>query len=186
MGKTKKFALAAVITIIAALLLYRFYVIPNILYPTKYSEYVDKYSEEYGLEKTVVYAVIKAESGFDAGDRSHTGARGLMQIMPETGEWAAELIGIEEYDAEKLYDPETNIHIGCWYLRYLLDMFENNLPTALAAYNAGLGNVSRWLEDTSYSADGSSLDLIPYKETDGYIEKTMKYIDDYNRYYEEL
>ena len=98
-------SLAAVITIIAALLLYRFYVIPNILYPTKYSEYVDKYSEEYGLEKTVVYAVIKAESGFDAGDRSHTGARGLMQIMPETGEWAAELIGIEEYDAEKLYDP---------------------------------------------------------------------------------
>ena len=71
-------------------------------------------------------------------------------------------------------------------MRYLLDMFENNLPTALAAYNAGLGNVSRWLEDASYSADGSSLDLIPYKETDGYIEKTMKYIDDYNRYYEEL
>ena len=65
-----------------------------------------------------------------------------MQIMPETGEWAAELMGMSEYDSEMLYDPETNIHIGCWYLRYLLDMYEGNLPTALAAYNAGLGNVS--------------------------------------------
>ncbi len=186
MKKTKKFAVAAVLIILAALIVYRFYAVPNIIYPTKYSEYVDKYSDEYDVEKTVVYAVIKAESGFDANNRSHTGARGLMQIMPETGEWAAELIGIEDYDAEKLYDPDTNIHIGCWYLRYLLDMYENNLPTALAAYNAGLGNVSRWLEDNSYSADGSSLDMIPYKETEGYIEKTMRYIDGYNKYYEEL
>lgn len=185
MRRSGKFAAAAVL-MLAVLLLYRFYAVPDILYPTKYSEYVDRYSNEYELDKTVIYAVIKAESGFDTDNRSHTGARGLMQIMPETGQWAADMMGLDGYDAEKLYEPDTNIHIGCWYLRYLLDMYEGNLPTALAAYNAGLGNVSRWLEDPTYSADGSSLDTVPYKETEGYVEKTLKYIEGYEKYYKEL
>ena len=111
MRKSVKLAATAVILLLLGLLLYRFYVIPKVLYPTKYSDFVERYSEEYELEETVVYAVIKAESGFDASDRSRTGARGLMQIMPETGEWAAELMGMSEYDSEMLYDPETNIYI---------------------------------------------------------------------------
>ena len=109
-----------------------------------------------------------------------------MQIMPETGEWAAELMGMSEYDSEMLYDPETNIHIGCWYLRYLLDMYEGNLPTALAAYNAGLGNVSKWLVNPEYSKDGENLDSVPYTETDGYVKKTLKYMEKYEKYHEEL
>lgn len=103
MRKRTKRVGAIVILLLAALLLYRYFVIPNLLYPTKYSEYVDRYSEEYELDKAVIYAVIKAESSFDADNRSRTGARGLMQIMPETGEWAAEVMGLNEYDAEKLY-----------------------------------------------------------------------------------
>ncbi len=186
MGKRIKYTAVSAVIILAGLLLYRFYVIPKVLYPIKYSDFVDRYSEEYELEKNIIYAVIKAESGFDASDRSHTGARGLMQIMPETGEWAAELIGLNGYDSEQLYDPETNIHIGCWYLRYLLDMYDNNLSTALAAYNAGLGNVSKWLDDPEYSADGANLDIVPYKETDGYVKKTLEYMEKYEKYYEEL
>lgn len=186
MRKSVKLAATAVILLLLGLLLYRFYIIPKVLYPTKYSDFVERYSEEYELEETVVYAVIKAESGFDASDRSRTGARGLMQIMPETGEWAAELMGMSEYDSEMLYDPETNIHIGCWYLRYLLDMYEGNLPTALAAYNAGLGNVSKWLVNPEYSKDGENLDSVPYTETDGYVKKTLKYMEKYEKYHEEL
>lgn len=186
MRKRTKRVGAIVILLLAALLLYRYFVIPNLLYPTKYSEYVDRYSEEYELDKAVIYAVIKAESSFDADNRSRTGARGLMQIMPETGEWAAEVMGLNEYDAEKLYEPDTNIHIGCWYLRYLLDMYDGKLSAALAAYNAGLGNVSKWLVNPEYSSDGNTLDVVPYKETDGYVEKTLKYMEKYNKYYEEL
>lgn len=182
----KKYAAAAAILFLAALLLYRFYVIPNVLYPVKYSDYVDRYAQEYMLDKKTVYAVIKAESGFDPSDRSHTGARGLMQIMPETGQWAAEVMGLGGYEPDKLYEPETNIHIGCWYLRYLLDMYDDNLPTALAAYNAGLGNVSKWLGNPDYSSDGSSLDNVPYKETDGYVKKTLDYMDKYDKYHKEL
>ena len=93
---------------------------------------------------------------------------------------------MSEYDSEMLYDPETNIHIGCWYLRYLLDMYESNLPTALAAYNAGLGNVSKWLVNPEYSKDGENLDSVPYTETDGYVKKTLKYMEKYEKYHEEL
>lgn len=172
--------------IIAAVLVYRVYVIPKILYPTKYIEYVDKYSAEYNLEKTVVFAVIKAESGFNENNRSKTGARGLMQIMPETGEWAAGIIEIESYSDDMLYDPDMNIRIGCWYLRYLLDMYDDNLSTALAAYNAGCGTVNKWLKDEKYSLDGETLDNVPYAETDGYVFKTLKYNDAYNTYHKEL
>lgn len=172
--------------IIAAVLVYRVYVIPKILYPTKYIEYVDKYSAEYNLDKTVVFAVIKAESGFNENNRSKTGARGLMQIMPETGEWAAGIIEIESYSDDMLYDPDMNIRIGCWYMRYLLDMYDDNLSTALAAYNAGCGTVNKWLKDEKYSLDGETLDNVPYAETDGYVFKTLKYNDAYNRYHKEL
>ncbi|MDD5945617.1 MAG: lytic transglycosylase domain-containing protein [Clostridia bacterium] len=184
--KNKRGIAAAVIVILALLLIYRFYVVPKVLYPVKYSEYVDKYSEEYDVDKKLVYAVIKAESGFDASNRSRTGARGLMQIMPDTGKWAAELIEIDDYSPDMLYEPDTNIHIGCWYLRYLLDMYEDNMPTALAAYNAGLGNVSKWLADGEYSSDGNTLDNIPYGETEKYVEKTIKYMEKYDRYYDEF
>jgi len=174
------------IFIIASIMVYRVYIIPKYIYPTKYIEYVNKYADEYNLEKPFVFAVIKAESGFNQNNRSKTGARGLMQIMPDTGEWAAEKIGIDNYSDDMLYDPDINIHIGCWYLRYLLDMYDENLSTALAAYNAGCGTVNKWLKDEKYSSDGQSLDNVPYDETDGYIVRTLKYNDAYNRYHKEL
>ena len=65
-------------------------------------------------------------------------------------------------------------------------MYDGKLSTALAAYNAGLGNVSKWLVNPEYSSDGNTLDVVPYKETDGYVEKTLKYMEKYNKYYEEL
>lgn len=186
MRKSIKSILKVIIFIIAAMIIYRIYIIPKVIYPTKYIEYVDKYAAEYNLKKAIVFAVIKAESGFNENNRSKTGARGLMQIMPETGKWAAEIIEIENYSDDMLYDPDTNIHIGCWYLRYLLDMYEENLSTALAAYNAGCGTVNKWLEDKKYSSDGHTLDNVPYAETDGYVFKTLEYSDAYNRYHKEL
>lgn len=186
MKKTIRFIVVTAIILACAFLAYRFYIVPKFMYPVKFSEQVNRYCEEYELDKKLIYSVIKAESGFDESNRSHTGARGLMQIMPETGEWAAKTMGLNEYSSENLYEADTNIHIGCWYIRYLIDMYNGNTITALAAYNAGHGNVSKWLKDSQYSSDGITLDSIPYAETRGYIEKTMKYMEKYDKYYEEL
>ena len=153
------------------------------LYPKKYSDYVEFYSKEYNLDENLVYSIIKAESKFKEDAVSRKGAKGLMQIGDGTRDWAAEELKLEKVD---IFKPQDNIRIGCWYLRYLLDMYDGKLETSLAAYNAGCGNVNKWLADSQYSSDGETLDSIPYKETDGYVEKTVKYMSAYEKYYKEL
>ena len=99
-------------------------------------------------------------------------AKGLMQIGEITGEWAAELLDMEQYQKQMLFEPNINIQIGCWYLNKLTNQF-GTTQTALAAYNAGSGNVSKWLQDSHYSDDGKTLIDIPYGETKRYVKKVM-------------
>lgn len=152
-------------------------------YPLTYSEYVEKYSVEYGVDKNLVYSVIKAESGFDPKAVSPREAKGLMQILDSTGEWAAEKIKIENFENSMLLEPETNIRIGCWYIARLLKQYNQDIELALAAYNAGSGNVSKWLKDNSISSDGKTLDRIPFEETENYVGKIKKYNNIYKRLY---
>lgn len=166
----KRAVLAVILVLIAAAVL-RFFVIPRYVLPLKYSEYVEKYSEQYGVDKYLVYAVIHSESSFESEALSHKDAKGLMQITPDTGKWAAEIIGIEDFDEEDLFDPETNIRIGCWYISRLMNQFDGIEKTAVAAYNAGSGKVAGWLSDKAYSADGKNLDTIPYEETLKYVKR---------------
>ena len=110
------------------------------LYPRKYSVYVEKYSKEYNLDENFVYSIIKAESKFNPKALSHKGAKGLMQIADITRDWA-----IVELDLDEnidIYDPETNIMIGCWYLNRLYKEF-GDTDLVIAAYNGGSGNVSK-------------------------------------------
>lgn len=164
-----------IITFVVFLLLvagiFRFFVVPEYILPKKYSEFVEKYSEEYNIDEYLVYSVIHAESGFKKEAVSHKAAIGLMQITESTGQWAAEKIGIEGFETDNLHDPETNIKIGCWYLSELLKQFDGEISTALAAYNAGNGKVSGWLSDPEYSNDGKTLFKIPYEETLNYVRK---------------
>jgi soluble lytic murein transglycosylase len=155
------------------------------MYPLTYSEYVERYSEEYELDKNLVFSMIKAESGFDANAVSPRNAKGLMQIMDDTGEWAAEKMKITDFEVAQLMEPETNIRIGCWYIARLLKQYEQNTELALAAYNAGSGNVSKWLKDESISKDGRTLDRIPFEETRNYVEKIKKYNTMYKKLYDE-
>ena len=153
------------------------------MYPLKYSELVVKYSSEYDLDRNLVYSIIKAESGFNDQAISPRDAKGLMQILDSTGEWAAEKIKIENFDSSMLMEPETNIRIGCWYIAKLLDQYSQNTELALAAYNAGSGNVSKWLKDTNISKNGKTLDRIPFEETENYVAKIKKYNNMYKRLY---
>ncbi|MDD6734977.1 MAG: lytic transglycosylase domain-containing protein [Clostridiales bacterium] len=148
--------------------------------PLKYEDSVVKYSEENGLDSYFVMAVIRAESGFD--HEAHSGlARGLMQITDDTAKWIAVQLGLE-YHEDMVEDPATNIKMGCFYLAYLMDIYENR-ETALAAYNAGMGNVNSWLKDPRYSDDGKSLYEIPYGETKRYVERVNKFERLYKKIY---
>ena len=149
-------------------------------FPLKYGGYIERYAGEYGLDKTLVAAVIYAESGFD--NTAHSGlARGLMQMTDATADWVAERLGIE-YEYDMAEEPEINIKMGCYYLSYLEETYRNT-ETALAAYNAGMGNVTKWLTDKSYSEDGKTLDDIPYKETRHYVKRVKIFEKVYKKLY---
>nr|WP_053986351.1 lytic transglycosylase domain-containing protein [Holtiella tumoricola] len=144
---------------------------PFVLYRRPYKEVVDTYSTRYGVDPLFVYSVMKAESGFEPKALSRSGAKGLMQIMNKTGSWGATECEIPYYSNDKLFDPEINIQIGCWYLAKLMNQYEGDQNLVLAAYNAGSGNVAKWRENTLYSKDGRVLHTIPFKETDRYVKK---------------
>lgn len=140
-------------------------------YPIGYRKYISEYSEEFDVDPHLVTAIINVESRYDKDAESQKGAKGLMQIAPITGQWASEVLGIEGYTEEDLFNPEMNIRIGTWYISRLLLEFDNNLDNVILAYNAGSGNVQKWLKDKDYSSDGKNIDHIPFKETRDYIAR---------------
>lgn len=152
------------------------------VYPIKYSEYVESYASEYSVDKYLVYAIIKTESGFDPDAVSNVGAKGLMQVMEKTAAEVNEKEGFGYTIPESLYDPEKNIRIGCCYLKKLMDTYSDAV-LAITAYNGGTGNVRKWLKDENLSNGEGGLSTIPYKETDNYVKKVMKAYDMYIKLY---
>ena len=149
------------------------------LYPKKYSDYVEFYSKEYNIDEDLVYSIIKAESKFKKDAVSRRGAKGLMQIGDGTRDWAMEELDIKDAD---IFEPEDNIRIGCWYLNTLYKEF-GKTDLVIAAYNGGSGNVKKWLSDEEYSKDGENLHIIPFSETDNYLDKVKKNYEQYNKLY---
>lgn len=153
-------------------------------YPLFHTDIIVKEAAAYELDPYFVAAVIYCESSGRETVVSHKGATGLMQIMPKTGEWIAEKLEMDDYSEERLKEPEVNIRMGCWYLSYLFKRYEGNSVHALAAYNAGPGNVSKWLEDPQYTQDGQLTD-IPFDETAAYVKKVLAAQEKYRELYEE-
>lgn len=118
---------------------------------SKYDPFIETYAAKYGVDPTLVRAVIQVESDFDPMCVSHKGARGLMQLMPATA---------KRFGVTKVHDPEQNIHGGVRYLAHLLELF-GDMPRALAAYNAGEGAVMKY---------GG---IPPYQETSTYVVRAM-------------
>ncbi len=144
----------------------------NIKYPIKYKDYIIKYADKYSLERELVASVINEESSYNSKAISKNGAIGLMQILPSTGEYIAKKLGDENYSTEKLFDEETNIRYGCYYLSYLKEKFSDK-KVYLSAYNAGETTVSMWLKDRELSGDGILLLDIPYNVTKNYTYKIL-------------
>ena len=134
-------------------------IIPRLRYSRKYSELVEKYSYEYGVPEYIVYSVIKVESDFDRYAVSSKGACGLMQLMPKTYGWLCDL---RNSDTKDIFDPEENVRYGVYFLSILYKRYKS-WDVALCAYNAGMGNVDKWLEDGSFD--------IKFNETENYLKK---------------
>ena len=147
-------------------------------YRLLYSDIVTEMAAEYGVDPYLAAAVIHCESSNNKDAVSPVGAVGLMQIMPDTGAWIAEKLEMEDFTEERLFEPEVNVRMGCWYIDYLTDRFHGNMTLVLAAYNAGPGNVQKWLEDERISENGT-LTEIPFPETERYIEKVQRAYEKY-------
>ena len=150
--------------------------IQKIIYKKDYQEYVQKYSQEYDVDENLVYALIKAESNFNANAESGKGAIGLMQLMESTAQDVCKKtdLNISNEDVkDKLLEPEININIGTKYLSILIQKY-GNVEIAIAAYNAGIGTVDTWIEKGIIKADGSDVENIPYKETNNYVRKILR------------
>jgi len=181
--KVKKIWLIVVLIIILLVAAALMEVVAKLVFPTKYSELVIRYSQMNSIDPYLVFSVIKAESGFNPMAVSGKNARGLMQISEKTGKWGAESLKIDNYSMELLFDPEINIMIGCWYLNNLMEEFNNNTDLVIAAYNGGSGNVRKWLSNKEYSISGEGLEKIPFSETRRYLNKVKRYWSIYEKLY---
>lgn len=153
------------------------------LYPLPYRETVWIHAGAHDLDPLLVAAVIRTESRWRPGATSPKGARGLMQIMPETGRWIARQKGWPDLDIDRLYEPELNIEFGAWYLAYLRQDFDGDVILALAAYNGGNQNVRRWLQEKRWSGEHQTLGQIPFAETREYVRRVIDAYERYQRLY---
>lgn len=158
-----------------------FSVYSTMTHPVKYSQTIQKYSKEYNIDPLLVLAVIKVESNFETSAVSNAGAKGLMQMMPETAKSILKDRN-QKYENNLITDPHKNIELGTYYLSYLLRQFHDR-DLAIAAYNGGIGNVNKWLNDTSLSKDGETLHNIPLGETRYYVVKINNQYDIYRLFY---
>lgn len=145
------------------------------MYPLAHLEIVEKYAREFNVDKYWILSIMREESHFRADTLSRSNAHSLMQILPSTGKWIAGRIGVRGYRQSHLWDLDTNIRFGTWYLRFLQDLFNDDLFLASAAYNGGQGNVQRRVEAGPHSSLPvlERLDKIPLPETRDYYKKVM-------------
>ena len=152
------------------------------LYPMAYEAQIRADASANGLDPALPAAVILAESSYMPEAVSEANAQGLMQLLPSTAEWVAGKFD-ETYREGSLFEPDTNIKYGCWYLGYLIRRFDGYLTCAVAAYHAGQGTVDGWLANPEYSEDGATLSQIPSQATETYVKRVLRYYEKYQELY---
>jgi len=152
-------------------------------YPFPYRQITIDYAEAYNLDPCLLAAIMKAESGFNSRAVSPKGARGLMQIMPDTGQWVARQLGNPAFNPDQLFEPATNIRFGAWYIADLKTEFNSDVVLVLAAYNGGRGNVQEWVSGKNLTGGNSTIEQIPFPETRNFVRKVLLYHRIYSHLY---
>jgi soluble lytic murein transglycosylase len=156
----------------------------EITLPLQHEDIIRQQASDKDLDAALIAAVIYEESRFH-DQTSHAGARGLMQITPDTADFIARHSGGVLFEQSDLSTPQINIAYGAWYLRYLIDHYEGNETLAIAAYNAGLANVDRWVEEAGGPGQFDSARHIPFPETRAYVENVEERRGQYRDHYGE-
>jgi soluble lytic murein transglycosylase len=141
-------------------------------YPTPYRDMVRTYAQQLDLDEAWIYGLVRQESRFSADARSSAGAAGLMQLMPTTARSVAKRLGIRGIDRSSVHTVDTNLNLGTFYLRQMLDRLENQPVLASAAYNAGLSRARDWRADRPLEG-AVYTETIPFSETRDYVRKVM-------------
>lgn len=174
--------------ILLALILYFVYSVGvirpllQVFYPLAYQDIIAEQAQKRNQDPFLLAAIINVESKWRSDATSPKGAVGLMQLMPATAEWIAQQQGID-FAIDDLYDPKINITLGSWYIYYLSEQFPT-FAAALAAYNAGPGNVRRWLEEETWNGELANVSDIPFWETRAYVQKISNTWSFYQKLYE--
>ena len=147
----------------------------SLRFPMPYKQQVMQHAEARELDPSIIYGVMRRESLFDPLARSSVGALGLMQLMPSTARRVAKSIGMKRPRKSDILHVENNIRLGTHYLRTVMNRFENNVALAAAAYNAGPGNVKRWLPKNTIMSADLWVETVPFKETRNYVQAVLAY-----------
>ncbi|WP_243138180.1 lytic transglycosylase domain-containing protein [Heliorestis acidaminivorans] len=158
--------------------------VQKIIYPLPHKETIFKYARQNDIDPYLVAAIIRRESKFWIWAESPQGAKGLMQLMPQTAEWIAQEMDMNDYSHDKLYEPHRNIKMGCWYLANLNKEFQGNIILVIASYNGGRGNVRQWIDEKGWTGQEHSIDMIPYPETRAYVKGVLQDYQIYRNLYE--
>jgi soluble lytic murein transglycosylase len=156
--------------------------VQEVALPLRHEDIIRQQSADKRLDPSLVAGVIYAESRF-RDQTSHAGARGLMQITPATADYIAQKSGGTAFVHGDLATPQINIAYGSWYLRYLLDRYDDNVVLALCAYNGGEGNVDKWLREAHISDTAFTLDRVPFPETREYVRRVLDARASYRKQY---
>ncbi len=182
-GKLYRWLIALLLAVTCAFSAWRLWnsdaVQMRFVYMWDYQQDIITYSQKNQVDPFLIAAIIKNESGFSHKAVSKVGAIGLMQIMPQTGRWIAEQMGLKDYKDEELYQARTNIRMGCWYIGELDHEFNRNLALVMIAYNAGRGQTKEWMSQYGWDANFNDLKAIPFPDTREYVTRVLRDRDKY-------
>lgn len=179
----KKRWFALVLLVFVLVLFYRSNWLGRVVYPIFYREQIEASARLNGVDPLLVAAIIRVESNYKPNQTSHKGAIGIMQVMPDTAEWLFEKESFGDYALEDLKDPKKNIEVGTKYLGILNKQFKNNPVLVIASYNAGPGNVSKWLQNNVWDGSLAAVSNIPFWETRKYVNRVVYYYNKYTKLY---
>ena len=152
-------------------------------YPLPWRSNLEQLARERDLDPFIIAGLIRQESEFDAAAVSKSNARGLTQVMPSTGNWLAQKLGLGRFSIGMLHLPETNLNLGTYYMRMMLNQLDQSWEYMLAAYNAGKGRVDKWRTWFEYREPAEFVESIPFDETRNYVQVVLRNADFYRRLY---
>jgi soluble lytic murein transglycosylase len=153
------------------------------VYPKAFQDVVEKAAAKYKVDNHLIYSIMRAESRYDQNAISYVGARGLMQIMPYTGQKIAIRKNDQDFQVNTLWEVTKNIDYSAWYLAELNKIFSNHPALVIAAYNAGPAAVETWFRRYHFNDTAEFIDGIPFKETRRYVKEVLTYLGSYNQIY---